>query len=282
MSFRAELPKRIYAYWDQGAAAAPPLVQMNLWRWQALNPDWEMIVFDEDSLHTAIASKHVMQNVPTRQAMSDFLRVNLLAQFGGVWVDASLYPSRPLEDWLYDYVDRQPFFAFSQPAHDRLISSWFLASVAPCSLVSRWLEVCTEFWSQPRNLHEEPSRETGKMVLPCQPWSVIAADLAATFNSGKAPLQFPYFWFHYLFEHVVRTDETAKKVWAHCDRLPAEPCHTLQLSFKARPTIASPEITQILCTAPVHKLDWRMNLDNTQILELRTRYPTTTHMHSGT
>ena len=36
----------------------------------------------------------------TAASLSDILRISLLHEFGGVWVDATVYCNRPIDEWL--------------------------------------------------------------------------------------------------------------------------------------------------------------------------------------
>lgn len=55
----------------------------------------------------------------------NILRWRLLARYGGVWADATLYCNRPLSEWLPACQAPGGFFAFRTPeAH--LYHSWFL------------------------------------------------------------------------------------------------------------------------------------------------------------
>ena len=60
---------------------------------------------------------------------------------GGVWVDASVVPVKPLSQWLGDALTEAGFFAFERPGPDRPISSWFLAAT-PRNLIFR------EWWKR--------------------------------------------------------------------------------------------------------------------------------------
>ena len=51
----------------------------------------------------------------------------MLRQHGGVWADATSFCLRPLDDWL-NAAYAAGFFAFRNPAKDRMMANWFIAS----------------------------------------------------------------------------------------------------------------------------------------------------------
>lgn len=115
-------------YWHSGLADAPPLVRICVESWQLRNPGWTVRVLDDASLSQWIDMQDVRDRNPrlTTQVFSDVLRWRLMARHGGVWADATLYCSRPLDDWLPSNLSEKGFFCFRSPEHF-LYHSWFLA-----------------------------------------------------------------------------------------------------------------------------------------------------------
>jgi mannosyltransferase OCH1-like enzyme len=86
--------------WLQGLDHAPSLVRASLQRWAALNPECELRVFDQTTLGDALASFSTSLKNLSPQAVSDLVRARILLSRGGVWADATVFPVRPLRDWL--------------------------------------------------------------------------------------------------------------------------------------------------------------------------------------
>lgn len=114
-------------YWHSGLADAPPLVRICVESWRRRNPGWTVRVLDDAGLGQWIDMQDVRDRNPrlTIQVFSDILRWRLLARHGGVWADATLYCSRPLDDWLPSNTSPMGFFCFRSP-EDFLYHSWFL------------------------------------------------------------------------------------------------------------------------------------------------------------
>lgn len=123
--------------WFQGETHKnmPLLNQECIKRWKTLNLDWEVAVLSEDTISDYVPEYHdIVKNSPQRgfPARSDLLRVLLLSKYGGVWVDASLYPMLPLEDFIPDILNDVGFFTYRfiprslSKTGNRETVSWFL------------------------------------------------------------------------------------------------------------------------------------------------------------
>jgi hypothetical protein len=211
----AAVPKIIWIYWHSGEADAPEIVARCIASWRSLNPGWDVRVLD-DASYARFAD---MSDVKTKRIAhwADILRLRLLARHGGVWADATLLCARPLDHWL-PLVTPSGFFAFSRPGPDRIIANWIIASVPGNTLTVRLEKALTRYWIGRRRVSA-------------------------------------YFAFHYLTEHLVRSDPAAAQIWARTPKVPAEPMLALHEALKtaSRPNFAP---TRFDC-APVHKLSWK-------------------------
>ncbi|RTL37033.1 MAG: hypothetical protein EKK53_21810 [Burkholderiales bacterium] len=127
------IPKIIWTYWQP--SPAPDFIQACVANWRQFAPDHHIRLLDRDSLDTWLpALRPDFDSLPAyRQA--DWVRVQLLARHGGVWMDASMLLSRDLS-WLHEtqqrraadyvgfYIDR-----YSTRPTLPLIENWMMASV---------------------------------------------------------------------------------------------------------------------------------------------------------
>ena len=156
MSAYDELPKKIFMYWDQGWDKAPRLVQACLSSWKTHNPEFEVIALDASDISSELS---IYRNsfygwrscflakkwkIPI-QALSDIFRLELLHQYGGLWVDATVLCRQPLKDWLPGYFVNG-FFAFNNPINDGVVASWFLASLSDNQLMTAWYNSAKCYW----------------------------------------------------------------------------------------------------------------------------------------
>lgn len=120
-------------------------------RWISLNPDWEVKVLSQDTISDYVPEYFkIVDSSPCRSmpARSDLLRILLLEKFGGVWVDASVYPMKPLSEFYNEIVNQTGFFTYRfipRGGYDRRKKcetvSWFLCVNEPNSyLIKKWKE----------------------------------------------------------------------------------------------------------------------------------------------
>jgi hypothetical protein len=187
------MKKTIWTCWFQGREAAPPLVEKCLRSWERNNPNWEFRCLDATSIERYVPLRQHIdldRQIVTAASLSDILRIALLHEFGGVWVDATLFCNRPLDEWLPS-VSEAGFFAFAAPGPDRPLSSWLLSARSDNYLVSTWYRRTLEYWT----------------------------DRAASDD---------YFWFHHLFRDMCETDPAAAEKWSKVPKVSADGPHALQ------------------------------------------------------
>jgi hypothetical protein len=185
--------KTIWTCWFQGRKNAPPLVRSCLNSWERYNPNWDLRCLDSSSVERYVPlSQYIDLNKKTLTAasLSDVLRILLLHEFGGLWVDATLLCNRPLDDWLPEVMG-EGFFAFAAPAPGRPLASWFLSADTNHHLISAWCRQTVAYWS----------------------------DRTATDD---------YFWFHHLFREMIRSDLQAAEAWSRVPKISADGPHKPQ------------------------------------------------------
>lgn len=129
------IPKTIWSVWFQGWERAPPLVRACRASWERLNSGWEhRFLTDESVLPDGRSVADLFPQIISPAARSDAVRLELLGQHGGVWVDATTYCLRPLDLWLPGGA----FFAFERPGPGRLLSTWCLATEPGGTIIEAW------------------------------------------------------------------------------------------------------------------------------------------------
>jgi len=214
--------KIIWTIWFQGEESAPDLVRRCLKSWRDKNPDWQVRCLTATDISKYINIGRLVdlswQQI-TAASLSDIARILLLQEYGGVWVDATLYCNRPLNEWLADAMP-SGFFAFAKPEPDRLLSSWFLAAECGNPIIAAWASAVSSYWR------------------------------------GRASTD-EYYWFHDLFGSLVSTDDRVATCWGATPRYSADPCHAIQnLGFSSKATATAPLVDWM---SPVFKLTYRYN-----------------------
>jgi hypothetical protein len=195
---------------------------MCLRSWERKNPGWELRCLDALSVERYVSVGNYIElarQSVTAASLSDIVRILLLHEFGGVWVDATLLCNRPLDDWLPSVME-EGFFAFATPAPDRPLSSWFLSAESDHYLISTWCRWMIEFWS-------------------------------------NRPRSDDYFWLHHVFREICAADRTAAEAWSRVPRVSADGPHALQVLDRLyRPK--AEVLESIDWTTPVFKLTHRL------------------------
>jgi len=271
------LPRTIWILWLQGFAAAPPLVQKCLESWKRHHPAWNVVELDYASLGTSLnlpAIIDVGRPDLTPQALSDIVRINLLAKHGGVWVDATCFCCRPLDTWIDDCMGAG-FFAFEKPGPDRLLSSWFLASEPGCHLTLKYRDAVNAYWADHR-FAAPPSKPAAR--APRAPGDIVeqtgvrakaARHLRRLLSRNVfltrlwfSPLVSkglglcPYFWFHYLLAEVTRKDRLSRSIWDGRHRYSAHIPHRLQVAGLFEPVSDTLKSVIDRQEDPLYKLAW--------------------------
>jgi hypothetical protein len=253
------IPKIIWMYWHQGLDKAPTLVHHCVQSWKDQNPEWQLNLIDQDNLHDFVELKlpsHILEKIGIVK-QSNLLRLQLLAEYGGVWADATTMCRKPLDAWLPLAAAESGFFAFYRPGRDRLISSWFLASEKNSPLIVAFLNAYTSFFLENSFNLESAFRKRIVKLL-----GKIFNKSHRTTRYWLLPLVtkglkiYPYFILHYLFESVVRKNPECQAIWEATSKISAIPPHKIQRYGMLEPLTdqIKAEIDSDDC--PVYKLSY--------------------------
>lgn len=116
----------VFMYWGQGFADAPPVVEACRRQLELLNPDANLHFLDNRNLETyAALPDRVLEGTDGQwAARADAIRLDLLARYGGTWLDATCYPTAPLADFVVR--GDSPLFAPRFSPHR--VASWLLSA----------------------------------------------------------------------------------------------------------------------------------------------------------
>jgi hypothetical protein len=186
------MKKIIWLLWLQGWSEAPRLARACLSSWQKYNSDWEIRAISLDEIRILIELPDLSGVKITPASFSDFVRLRLLKEYGGIWVDATVLCRRPLDSWIWPFLI-EGFFAFAKPCEGRELSSWFLAADRPCHpVVSAWDESVRAYWR-----HRSQASD--------------------------------YFWLHNLFASLCESNYDVKQAWDRVPKYSANSSHRAQV-----------------------------------------------------
>lgn len=229
--------KTIYILWFQGFDTAPELVKQCVISWKYYNPDWTIVLLDSTTLIQYIDIETYIPNMNQKNinktAMSDIIRCLLLNLYGGVWVDATTFCNKPLNDWLPACI-HEGFFAFNKPGRDRLLSSWFLYSTPHAYILNKWFHKTVDYYTRNNEPHT-------------------------------------YFWFHYLFGDLYASDPVFKRIWDNVPKHSANGLGPHYIQEKGLFTRVSQQIKSDIDSkiTPLYKLTYKCKFlpyDETKLL----------------
>lgn len=166
---QTNIPRIIWSYWEPGAP--PPLIQQCLNNWREQAPDHELRLLNRRSLLQWIDADILsagFDGLPAyRQA--DWLRVQLLARHGGIWMDASTLLCRNL-DWVHEQRARTQaeYLGFYLDSYSNrpalpLIENWFMAAVPASPFVIALAKAFDEVLALGAEANLQRLREQGRL-----------------------------------------------------------------------------------------------------------------------
>lgn len=254
------VPRQAFTYWHQGISQAPPIVRTCVARIKSLNPDWDIYVLDRDSIAEIFepppvsSEKLELLNLPHR---SDLIRTKLLIDYGGVWIDPTVFSTQPLDMWLHSKM-QAGLFLYSRPGHDRLISNWFIASQPGHPILRALYDSLCEYWCN-NNFRSYSRKPTGWAALLVR---LINRNLYLprvwfSWPFRKIVRVVPYMVFHYMFYDLLCKRPDLRELYSKMPTISAEgPCALQWLGLESSFDAAARRILYDN-DLPLHKLTWQ-------------------------
>jgi len=133
----SKIPNVIWTFWD---GDEPELVKKCIGSWKKHNPGYKIIVLNKTNLKEYLSDD--IDTIPHTedfiQRYADFVRVNAVKKYGGIWMDASIICQQPLT-WVHDIQNRRgaDFICYYREGFTTekfvttapITENWFFASV---------------------------------------------------------------------------------------------------------------------------------------------------------
>ena len=145
---------KIWICWFQGMENAPKLVQQCYRSVIRNNQDKEVILLTEDNISNYVSfPRYIIEKWKcgkiTHTHMTDLLRLELLVNYGGLWLDATVLctgqaPSYFFESDLFFFQSLKP----GRDGHATYISSWLMEAKTNNKILMATRELCYEYWKK--------------------------------------------------------------------------------------------------------------------------------------
>lgn len=147
--------KKVWVFWMQGMDNAPPLVKRCFKSLQDNLVDREIILITEENINKYVKfpdfiMEKLKKGIISYTHFSDLLRVELLARYGGTWIDSTVFCSgKNIPNYMFD----SDFFLFQKlkPGSDGNVirlSSWFITSCSNNKILLAVREMLYAYWKK--------------------------------------------------------------------------------------------------------------------------------------
>ncbi len=151
--------RKIWVCWFQGIENAPPLVQRCYRSLQEHLQDREIVLITSENYRQYVTfPENIQQKIDAgiigATHLSDLLRLELLLQYGGTWIDATVFcsggqiPSYMLDSDLFLFQNLKP----GSNGQATCISNWFITARSHNPLLAMTQALLYDYWSSHNNL----------------------------------------------------------------------------------------------------------------------------------
>jgi hypothetical protein len=193
--------EKIFSLWLQGEQNAPPLIEACYRSIRHNCPEQQFVVLDEKSLSEYIDLPGVIMDKYRREQIrrahfADIVRVELLHNHGGFWLDSTCFVTSPIPQFIVD----QDFFVFMAGSIRAAshIQNCFIRARRGAPLLEGWRAMIHEYW-----MHE--------------------------------PNAIDYFMHQLLFKKLVQNNPRAIELFDHMPHVSQDPTHAMWWSAGMRP-----------------------------------------------
>jgi len=147
-----QTPEIIWQFWDNPAGKiTPQIVKSCVESVNKFKGDFEHKILDNSTIENySDLPGYVLDRFKNKQMdyahFSDLLRLNLLKNHGGVWMDATDY----MTDFVSKYIIEQDFFVFltGKLTHFpyAFMQNCFIRAKKGSFLCEAWYEICVNYW----------------------------------------------------------------------------------------------------------------------------------------
>ena len=144
---RKAIPKIIWSFWD--SKEMPEVVKICINNWKELHPDFEINILNNETIHTFLPNFPKLKDF-NPVFKSDLLRLSLLKEYGGIYLDASVFLNQRLDQYISFYIENNlDLLVFSSEGHPNdkkypITENWFIISEKNNLFIEKWLFYVTE------------------------------------------------------------------------------------------------------------------------------------------
>lgn len=222
-----EINNTIWVYWKQGLENAPEIVKKCVSSIIFFAGNRRVVILTSDNIHEYVSFPDFIEEkhnsgIISEAHYSDLLRLQLLIQYGGIWMDATCFSSSAFPD----IVESSPFFMFSSGNwwpwihNPSKCSNWFIKSEKENELLIKVRNFLFEHWRKK------------KYVMH-------------------------YFVFHFSLSAITENDKNCNKIWNDMPFISNINPHLFAYSFKKK--YEEPHYSNVISQCFIHKLSYKFD-----------------------
>lgn len=154
---KKEFSDKIWICWFQGIENAPDIVKKCYNSVKNNLSNKEIILITEKNMSDYVSfPDYIMKKwkagIITNTHMTDLLRLELLSKYGGMWLDATVFCSRKIEE-IPEYYFNSNLFMYQclkpgRDGHATYISSWLISAKSNNKILMATQYLCYEYWKK--------------------------------------------------------------------------------------------------------------------------------------
>lgn len=150
--------KKVWVCWFQGLENAPLIVQRAIASIYEKFDEWEIQLLTKDNLREFTTIPEYVLNkwekgLITHAHFSDILRVNLLYEYGGIWIDATTYFTDVFPEYLID-SDLFYFNHLDRKDYALVMDSWLIYAKPHHPILEEVQKLLYLYWQKKKHLCE--------------------------------------------------------------------------------------------------------------------------------
>ena len=145
----SKIPNIIYTYWHD--ENIPIFVSKCINSWKEHNPTYQIVILNKNNINQFIPfDVYKLKFAKTHQQIADFIRIYILADRGGIWLDSTIYLNESL-DWIHSYqVNKNSEFVgykidgivyYFGKLISPVVENWFLACIPKSQFMKDWKDM---------------------------------------------------------------------------------------------------------------------------------------------
>ena len=172
------IPKTIYTYWNKTPSL---LVQKCIQTFNKFDPDITVTVLDENQ--TYVQEKPIGFDSLSPQHQSDWLRLSLISERGGIWLDSTIIVLKSHRHWID--MNSNKVHGFKVPFDCNIMENWAFAAPPAHPLIVSWREEFRQCIEVGFNCYIKRYRQHLKCLSGHLPYLSCHAALVVTLFKNK-------------------------------------------------------------------------------------------------